>query len=109
MKQVRLSMVDRAQIVDALPKTGDVQTIKNVQSWLKELEMTADEKEAQKSFNDIHDKDERDKAINSWYHVEKDMEVSDELFEYVKNDCAAKNEAKAISVTESMNVYDQFK
>lgn len=109
MKKVKLSMVDRAQIVDSLPKTGDVQTVKNVQSWLKELEMTPDEKEQQKSFNDIRDKDERDKAINSWYHIEKEMEVSDELFEFVKNDCAAKNESKNVSINESMNVYDQFK
>jgi len=95
--------------MDFLPKTGDVQTVKNVQSWIKELEMTAEEKSVEKSFNDIRDKDERDKALNSWYHIEKEVEISDGLFEFMKNECAAKDAAKNISINESMNIYDQFK
>lgn len=108
MKKVNLSFVDRASAVDLLPKTGNLEKVKKTREWIKELEMTPEEKEVEQSFNQIRDKDEKSKALNDWYHTSKEMEISDELYSYIKDELSIKDESSSITITENLGIYDAF-
>jgi len=107
-KKVVLSMLDRATAVDLLPKTGNLEKIKKVKGWIGELEMTPEEKDIETSFNQIRDKEEKAKAVNDWYRTTKEIELSDELYDHIKNELEALNQAESISVTDNMTIYEAF-
>ena len=107
-KKLNLSMVDRSQAVNMIPCSGNITEVEKYVGWLKELEMTDEEKEIEKSFNQIHNKDEQGKAINDWYNTTKEIELSDELYDYIKSVVIAKNDGCGIGITDSLNLYKEF-
>jgi len=108
MKKVVLSMLDRAKAIDLLPKTGKLSEVKQVLGFVHELEMTKEEKEVEKSFDQIRDKKEKDQALNDWYKTPKDMEISDELYNKLHTELKNRDENSAVTVTDSMSLYDAF-
>lgn len=107
-KKLNLSMKDRAEAISILPKTGNLEKVKRVKSWMAELEMTQAEKDIELSFNQIRDKDEKSKALNDWYREIKEIEISDELYSALKTIIESRNGAEALDVDMSFNLYEQF-
>lgn len=107
-KRLNLSMVDRSQAANMIPCTGNVDEVEKYLGWLKELEMTNEEKEIEKSFNQIHNKDEQTKAVNDWYNTTKEIELSDELYDHIKSVVISKNDGGGISIGDSLNLYKEF-
>lgn len=108
MKKVNLSLLDRSSALNMLPSTGSVDEIKQIKGFIEELGLTDAEREVEMSFNDMHDKSARDEALNSWYKETKEMEISDELYSTMHDLTVSKNQAKAVGLNESLNLYEQF-
>lgn len=108
MHKLKISMVDRSAISNMVPKTGDIETIKKVQSWLDILKETDDEKKVELSFNQIRDPKEKDKALNDWYNTENDFEMPDDLFDYLVDEIKKRDEAKGIAFHEPIKLYEKL-
>jgi len=108
MRKLRMSMVERSAISNMVPKTGDLATIKKTQSWLDALKMTDEEKKVEESFNQIRDKNEKDKALNDWYNTESEFEMPDDLFDYLVSEIQKRDAAKGIAFNEPIKLYEKL-
>ena len=103
-----LSLLDRANLSSLLPVTGSIEEVKKVSAWQTELNMTDEEKEVEASFNQIHDKEEKDKSLNEWYNTKKEWEISEDLLMYLKSELESKESAKAFSFNDPVELYEEI-
>lgn len=108
MKTVNLSLKDRAQAINMLPKTGNLDEIRKYKAFAKELNLTKDELKVQESLGQMHDTAKRSKAIDEFLSAVTPVQISDELYDFLHEYCTQMNEAHTISVDESVNLYEQF-
>jgi hypothetical protein len=103
-----LSPVDRSFISNLIPKTGNVSEIIQYKGFTEELKFTDKELKIIKSFDQIHNKDNRDKAINEWYHTNADIELSEELTSFIITQLKSLNESHGISLDDPIHVFEEF-
>jgi hypothetical protein len=108
MKKFKLSLRDRAALINLIPKTGDIDSVLKYKGWIEELSVTEKEKEIDKSFSQIHDKTKHDEAINDWLDTKNDFEISDELAEFLTITVKHLNEIKSIGIDDQLDAYKQF-
>jgi hypothetical protein len=103
--KLNLSMVDRANLAYLIAKSGSIEEVTKYQAWEKELSMSDKEKELEQSFNQIRDKDSKDKSLNEWYNTKNEIELSVEFVNYLAEIISSKNDAKAILITDPIELY----
>lgn len=108
MKTVNLSLKDRAQAINMLPKTGNLDEVRKYKAFAKELNLRRDEIKVQESLGQMHDTAKRSKAIDEFLSTVTSIEISDELYEFLHGYCTQMNESHTISVDESVTLYEQF-
>jgi len=108
MAKVSLSIRDRFEISNLIPKSGSLEEVRKYKGWLDSLEMTEEELEKEKAVNELKDKKEIDKAINALFNVQAQFDLNEELLAYLKDNISSRDKDKIISVTDNIDLIDKL-